>query len=43
MLTLPSHALPIAMVSAAPVADTSTFPPCFQCLASREPRAEVQP
>ena len=43
MLTLPSHALPIATVSAAPVAGTSIFPLYFQCLASREPRAEVQP
>ena len=43
MLTLPSHALPIATVSATPVAGTSTFPLGFQCLASREPRAEVQP
>ena len=43
MLTLPSHALPIAMVSAAPVACVSTFPLGFQYLASREPRAEVQP
>ena len=43
MLTLPSHALPIATVSAAPVAGTSIFPLCFQYLAIREPRAEVQP
>ena len=43
MLTLPSHALPIAMVLGAPVAGTSIFPLCFQCLASREPRMEVQP
>ena len=43
MLTLPSHALPIAMVSAAPVACVSTFPLGFQCLASHKPHAEVQP
>ena len=43
MLTLPSHAQPIAMVSAAPVAGTSIFSLCFQCLASCKPRAEVQP
>ncbi len=42
MSTLPSHALPIAMVSAAPVAGTSIFSLGFQCLASRKPRAEVQ-
>ena len=42
MLTLPSHALPIVMESAAPVAGTSIFSLCFHYLASREPRAEVQ-
>ena len=42
MLTLPSHALPIVMESAAPVAGTSIFPLDFQCLASRKLRAEVQ-
>ena len=43
MLTLPSHALPIAMVLGAPVACVSIFPLCFQYLASRKLRAEVQP
>ena len=43
MSTLPSHALPIATVLAAPVAGASIFSFCFQYLASREPRAEVQP
>ena len=43
MLTLPSHALPIATVPGAPVACLSNFSLGFQCLASREPRAEVQP
>ena len=42
MLTLPSHALPIATVPCVPVAGTSTFALCFQCLASRKLRAEVQ-
>ena len=42
MLTLPSHALPIATVLGAPFACVSTFSLGFQCLASRKLRAEVQ-
>ena len=42
MLTLPSHALPIATVLGAPFACVSTFPLYFQYLASRKLRAEVQ-
>ncbi len=42
MSTLPSHALPIATVLAAPFACVSTFPLGFQYLASRKPRVEVQ-